>query len=349
MQPEFPHARELHQPAVVATGTQRAVPDQQGMPGPIRYGLRLGFTLIELLVVLAVLAIFIAMLLPAVQQARESARRTRCTNNLRQIGIALHQFEGARTYLPPAALDRVSVPSFAHSTLQVPIEAEHGWLAFLLPFFEQSMLHDRYQLPWDWRSEPNRVARETALQTLQCPSTPSPRRHDRGSYHGQSWQAMTTDYGVLSGVDPNLKYRDLIDEATMRAPHGMLRRNELAKLADNLDGTSQTAWIAEDAGRPDRYRARLQRVAGYVAGGGWPSANNYFVVHGASSEGTGAGPCPINCTNDNEIYSFHSRGALALFGDGAVHFLPANVDMRVLASIVTIAAGEPQADKATGR
>lgn len=302
-------------------------------------------TLLELLVVISITMVLTSLLLVAVQHVRETSRRSTCRHQLRQIGLLLHQFELARTHLPPAALDRVVPPSTAHRVLQVPVESEHGWLPLLLTYSEHATATDRYQWQSDWRSESNREARERPIPALQCPSTPSPsNRIDRGSYQGRRWQAATTDYAAISGVDPALFRQQRIDEATMRAPTGMLRRNELARLADNLDGLSQSLWIAEDAGRPDRYRSRMQKSSGYVAGGGWPSPSNYFVMHGVQAQGEKLIECPMNCTNDNEIYGFHPGGSLGLFGDGSVHWLASNLELRVLARLITIAAGEPSAD-----
>ncbi|MFM2095720.1 MAG: hypothetical protein RIS70_2844 [Planctomycetota bacterium] len=319
-------------------------------PRPSRRHPARAFTLLELLVAISITTVLTSLLLVAVQHVREASRRSTCRHHLRQIGLLLHQFELARTHLPPAALDRVVPLSTAHRVLQVPAESEHGWLALLLTYPEQATVTDRYQWQWDWRSESNREARERPMPTLQCPSTPTPsKRIDRGSYQGQRWQAAITDYAAISGVDPALFRHQRIDEATMRAPIGMLRRNELARLADNLDGLSQSLWIAEDAGRPDRYRARFQRSSGYVAGGGWPSPNNYFVMHGVQAQGEELIECPMNCTNDNEIYGFHPGGSLGLFGDGSVHWLASNLELRVLARLITIAAGEPSANDAKAR
>ena len=120
-----------------------------------------------------------------------------------------------------------------------------------------------------------------------------------------------------------------------------MRVNELQRFADVLDGLSNTACIGEDAGRPTAYRFGRAIASGTVTGAAWADRNNEYVTHGYSPDGSVTpGPCPINCTNDNEIYSFHPGGAHLLFADATVRFVSQSTDIRVIGCLLTRAAGE---------
>jgi prepilin-type processing-associated H-X9-DG protein len=115
----------------------------------------------------------------------------------------------------------------------------------------------------------------------------------------------------------------------------------MIRLTDITDGTSNTLLAAEDAGRPQLWQAGRLVPGSFAAGGPWASSANPILLTGTSPDGTyRPGPCAINCSNDRQPYSFHSRGANFLFGDGSVHFLPAAIDIRVLARLATRAGGE---------
>jgi prepilin-type N-terminal cleavage/methylation domain-containing protein len=306
---------------------------------------RSGLTLVELLVVMAIVSLLAAIALPAVQRVRESARRVQCANHLRQIGLAMHQFHDAKRYFPPGAVSigGTRAAQAVKRRLGVPEGVEHGWQIFLLPYCEQSSLYYRYDLSVDWRGEPNAEAREQVVPIFQCPSALQRARYDQ--FRSGQWGevvAAVTDYGACGAVDAALFRHGLIDPLSSRLPAGVLRPNELATIADILDGTSHTLWITEDAGRPERLVAGHRRVSGRATGAGWADRQNEFVLHGYTATGLATpGPCAINCINDNEIYSFHPQGALASFADASVHFLPAATDIRIVAGWVTMGAGDP--------
>lgn len=300
-----------------------------------------GFSLVELLVVIAMVGILVALLMPAVQAAREAARRAQCANNLKQLGLALHTFDHVHQFWPPGAISG-AVPTVAHQQLGLPAGPEHSWCVLLLPYLEQQVLHDRYQFTADWRAPANQAVRETRLPMLQCPSVPNPQRLDQATSGGFSWRSAPTDYGAVSGVEPVLFSLGLIDYSTSRYPAGMLRTNQIQPASEMTDGASNQLVVAEDAGRHVRFVARRRvLMGGRYTGGGWADRDNSYSVHGASLDGlTSPGPCPMNCTNNNEVYSFHPGGAAALFGDGSVRFLVQQIEMRVLGAVLSCQAGE---------
>jgi prepilin-type N-terminal cleavage/methylation domain-containing protein len=301
-----------------------------------------GFTLVELLVVIAIIGILVALLLPAVQAAREASRRTQCSNNLKQIGLALHNFEETHGFLPPGGVSG-SRPRQPHLKFRIPTRIEHGWAVFLLPFIEQQALYDRYDMRRDWRTPQNRAVRETNLPFMKCPTTPMWDRMDQQSFGGYGTvKSAVTDYGVNNAINRSLYALRVIDEQSFRNPYGVMRVNELQRFSDINDGLSNTMWIFEDAGRPFQWIAGHKRGSREnITGTGWANRHNEFITHGYNFEGTGSpGPCAVNCTNNNEIYGFHPGGAMGVVGDGSVRFIADTVSIRVVGRLLTRDAGE---------
>ncbi len=303
---------------------------------------RRAFTLVELLVVIAIIGILVALLLPAVQFARESARRATCANNMRQIGTALHLHHDTYRHLPPGALDAATLND-AYRRYSVPAGVEHGWAIFIMPYMEEEQLWNQYKLDFDWRAPENRVPREVLVPTFLCPSSPENRRWRtfNNATFGQV-RAAATDYGVCNGIDgAPLFALGLIDAQTNASRIGMMRVNQLSNFSECTDGLTNTFWITECAGRPQRYRTGRLKVSGTVSGAGWADRENEYIIHGFSNDGvTSTGPCPLNCTNANEIYSFHPQGAHVIMGDASVRLLPQATPMRFVARLVTRQAAE---------
>lgn len=189
------------------------------------HGNRRAFTLVELLVVLTIIAILLALLLPAVQAVREAARRMQCQNNLRQIGIALHNYHAAFRKFPPGGLE---------VRPEVPGGKQLAWSAFLLPFLEQSAAFVHVDFDYAFDHSVNQEAAAIPIETYLCPSTPrfTPLNRGRGA----------TDYGGIYG-------ERIV--STNYPPRGVMIHDKAIRIRDITDGTARTLTISEDANFPD--------------------------------------------------------------------------------------------------
>jgi prepilin-type N-terminal cleavage/methylation domain-containing protein/prepilin-type processing-associated H-X9-DG protein len=288
------------------------------------------FTLIELLVVIAIIGVLIALLLPAVQKVREAANRMSCTNNLKQCGLAVHHFETNHGRLPPGAVLGPYEP------LNIPPNVTHGCWPFLLPYLEQQTLYDRYRWDLDWSHADNELVVTTQLKILQCPSA-EVNRLGPGLVPTNGMGACT-DYVPLKEINSQLADRGWVD--VVGDYRGTLYVNEMTRISEITDGTSNTMLITEEAGLPKRWQ-RGQQTGAFTPGCPWASSANHLRVWGSTADGAAPlGSCAINCTNYVNIYSFHPGGANAVFADGSVHFLNANLAIRVLGRLITRAGGE---------
>jgi prepilin-type N-terminal cleavage/methylation domain-containing protein/prepilin-type processing-associated H-X9-DG protein len=320
---------------------------------------RKGFTLIELLVVIAIIAILIGLLLPAVQKVREAAARAQCTNNLKQLGIALHAYHDANQKLPG------NVRPTTANTVRV------RWLTFLLPYVEQQNMYRNYNQSVNWSDPANLPVISLRLKVAECPSAPTAGIRDAIPENPATNVVATGDYSGLYGVDPRLYSAGLVDQQSTSGgaqATGMVSKTDVVRFADVTDGLSNTIHLTESAGKPDFYRNGKKVAASAtnrVNGGGWcrPASDIPFLM-GSDATGTSfPGSAAINVTNGDDfyphtngvhsfygtdgtgqIYAFHTGGTNALFGDGAVRFLSATINIRTLARLVTRNAGEVVGD-----
>jgi prepilin-type N-terminal cleavage/methylation domain-containing protein/prepilin-type processing-associated H-X9-DG protein len=301
-----------------------------------------GFTLVELLVVIAIIALLLGLLLPAIQAAREAGRRAQCMNNLKQIGLACQQHHDTYGVFPPGwAQAPATVPQ--GGTL---VQGGHGTFPFLLPYLEQQALADLYR--WDKGSQKpeNQPVATIQLKVLQCPSAESDRwvtDVEDPVNLGYGGRGACGDYGGVREIDTRLVDLGLVDRAANY--EGILKASQvtphfLTRLTDITDGASQTILITEHAGRPRMWRAGRPVPGIYAVAAAWVGGTLMFGQGSTADGATKPGPCAINCTNDREVYSFHDDGANAVFADGSVHFLKADIDIRIFARLVTRAGEE---------
>jgi prepilin-type N-terminal cleavage/methylation domain-containing protein/prepilin-type processing-associated H-X9-DG protein len=326
---------------------------------------RRGFTLIELLVVIAIIAVLIGLLLPAVQKVREAAARMSCQNNLKQIGLAIHNYHDSYGALPPWGYDFTTNPRPAN-----PLGNQtqgHCALGLILPYIEQENAYrlghpefsviDPINWPPPWGTD---IAGATKVKTYLCPSAPD-RVIDYAPYFVNSvhlpnagpFNLGGTDYSVVGGLHANFTRscapNSPADSGTagvgamgikgQLTPGGGMQGK--LRLTDVKDGTSQTIMVAEDAGRHQVYE-KGTATSEWNLNAAWSDYNNTIEVHGYSNDGhsVDGGCCVINCNNKNQFYSFHTGGVNTLRADGSVQFINDSIAPGVLAALVTRAGGE---------
>jgi prepilin-type N-terminal cleavage/methylation domain-containing protein/prepilin-type processing-associated H-X9-DG protein len=305
---------------------------------------RSAFTLIELLVVIAIIAILIGLLLPAVQKVREAASRAKCSNNLKQLGLAFHNY---------ANVNQDKFPN-AYLFTTTPSTNAHAWGVYLLPYIEQDNLYRMYDLNVPFVVGNNATVIATPVKTFQCPSNPD---QDKiytcpaalaAGYGLPPFKAASSDYHVTTGVMGSLW--SLVAGSTPTAGRaGALSANQLTPILGLTDGTSNTILLAEIAGKNDMW-ARGQRVStGSEQGGGWgdPFSGENWLSGSDQTGTTSPGSCVIGCTNSEPLgstgrglYSFHTGGVNILFADGSIRFLSSSVSPQTVCILVTKAGGE---------
>ena len=342
-----------------------------------------GFTLIELLVVIAIIGVLIALLLPGVQQAREAARRTQCTSNLKQIGVAMHNFVEANGHFPcGVAIPTNNLPAAIQATIHPNVIRRlpdsygarwmksasfpgnmiaHSWTPFVLPYLESEELFNTYNFHTNWcgntaglgTDHPNHTAISTVVQTFICPSAVRSTLVQKGGTSAlfsdfgitpTGWDAAVSDYAVNDAIDSSLVPAFADAAGDVAAPD---------------PGAIKGIMFTNEPRSPEAVTDGLAHTMLISEDAGRPLRWESGSLESGSPEGAGwADPeseyythglptrptCHTNCTNNNEDYSFHLGGAYKLMADGSVQFFSESMSMRVFARYMSPCGGEVVGD-----
>jgi prepilin-type N-terminal cleavage/methylation domain-containing protein/prepilin-type processing-associated H-X9-DG protein len=328
---------------------------------PVRYAgrgnARGGFTLVELLVVITIIGILIALLLPAVQAAREAARRMQCTNNLKQIALACHTYLSAHGSFPPGCIspDDPTVNDCGWNRGGLPDwSSDFTWPILILPFLEQQALHDSYDFNQPNSAIRNAEPRSKPVNLYSCPDDRiqiNEARPEQSQYGGpagnwQRWSRMRLNYAANYG---NTGYAQ-VDMHGVEFRGGFFTNGEALRPADIRDGLSNTLAIAEVL---PVHGASYQGPPGdgLVAEGG--QAFEGYLTPNSSSPDVVANRCttkriyevPCSVTMEDNVQtiaarSAHPGGVNAALGDGSVRFFPETIDVQTWRAWCSSQGGE---------
>ncbi|WP_278469877.1 DUF1559 domain-containing protein [Gimesia maris] len=305
-----------------------------------------GFTLIELLVVIAIIAILIALLLPAVQQAREAARRSQCKNNMKQFGLAMHNYNDAHGTFPPGYITKTPCSSSAvWSACNQGELGIYGWGTFVLPYIDQAPLYNLLNagsatLDQNLANATVRQALQQPMAVFLCPSDPGPNLNDYVSSSNNynftvtdgttSYQIARSDYVMVANAWDSTTPPVY---ATQYGPaHGIGFANSSIRFRDITDGSSNTILVGE---RAYVYKGN-NKVGGANAIGFSASNNTQSSSYARKGNGIAVIGLTYNGINaiagaEHDVRGFssnHVGGAHFVFCDGSVHFLSENIDYK---------------------
>jgi prepilin-type processing-associated H-X9-DG protein/prepilin-type N-terminal cleavage/methylation domain-containing protein len=311
-----------------------------------------GFTILELVIVISIISVLIAMLLPAVQAAREAARRTQCANNLLQIGIALENYEATNQVLPPGVVDR------SGPVIETPTSYQFGWICRILPYLEQKNVYRNLDFNTGVYSPINLTARAVAMSVLLCPS-------DGNRSNGRGGVSNLGAGGTLGLPDPSTTayaacHHDVEGPIDVKNT-GVFFLNSRVRSEDIEDGLAHTIFVGEkrtpgdELGWASGTRATLRNtgtpinqtnldpadLAAFM--GGFVGSVGSMEAGGpspASAPPPGA-PTPIPVGG---FGSYHPNGANFLMGDGSVRLLRSTISLPVFRLLGNRADGEPIGD-----
>ena len=314
-----------------------------------------GFTLIELLVVISIIAVLLALLLPAVQQARESVRRTQCKNHLLQLGLALNNYLNAHGVLPPGTSNATgpivsqeplsNIPQYGVGGLGVSLPLtlnpqtvpvyHMGWIVQILPYIEQQNVYQHIDFTGSVYAPENLPARARILSTLRCPSDPGMQTGSTGA-GANNYAGVHHDYETPIDVNQN----------------GVLFLNSSIRYDQITDGCSSTLFVAEvmsqrgtDLGWMSGTRSSLRNVVVRTTTPETGEVIGYKTHPAPLPSGAVTMREQPNAPADGSEFvggfsSHHSSGFQAVFGDGSVRQIPFNIDSRVLRNLAHRADGE---------
>ena len=317
-----------------------------------------GFTLVELLVVIAIIGILIALLLPAVQAAREAARRIQCTNNLKQLALAMHTYADAMRSFPPGSITapptgtNINNPWAAAKSTASGATNEHGtsWMLHILSFIELGTMHSQWQFSYSVSgSTINLDMAKRNVGAFYCPSRRSEVTHTQLTLGG-NWAGGGNDYGGCAGS--GITFQETDDKPFQTAttalywPHaqrkGILTRNSGTRFSAISDGTSSTIVVGE-VQRIHRPTSTAQRSQdGWAIGGAATLFSTYesTPVRSGTPEAGGTKNSGMNNGYFESPGSAHSGGSNFGIADGSVQFISENIDRNVLRKLGSMADGE---------
>ncbi|QDU26472.1 hypothetical protein ETAA8_15500 [Anatilimnocola aggregata] len=324
------------------------------MAAPISWrAQRPAFTLVELLVVIAMIGMLMALLLPAVQQAREAGRRSQCSNNLRQLALGLQNYHSAYNCFPPSYIANTKHASRDPQTFDGP--SGFAWGALLLPFVEQQAVHDKFDFNQPCWSTANAATAQTKLKVFYCPSaTGNPDAFNVKSSSGTTLAKFgRSDFVASVGMEEPWGFT--LEDWTSVAD-GPLYRNSPTRAADVTDGLSNTVFLGEHssllssktwvgvvpgaavcANRPDKFpitecdlATTLVNVHSGPASGEIDPVTGFAPIHPPNS------PLCHVC----QMYAEHPTGCNVALGDGSVRFISQFVHQPTWAGLSSRAGGE---------
>lgn len=283
------------------------------------------FTLVELLVVIAIIGILVALLLPAIQAAREAARRTQCTNNFKQVGVALHNYHSNNKKLPIGMLDSGGF---------------WGWSMYLLPHIEEQGIYDMFNFKvgmyWSTTPSRNREACKMWITAFLCPD--DPQGHGQSSANGIPISTATPGelaaLGDMCGVSDSVNWMTPNNTRPRKFPEvdGVFGANQSCEIGDIADGSSKTLAIGEVTGGGE----------GSKVGNFWATWNLKDTAEGINGPRTAPGgkypsdaAGPGTASDSSGFASWHSGGCNFLLADGSVHFISEDIAQATLAALTT--------------